>query len=142
LALSNSNALSLSCSALALSWMGKTEVAIERALRALRLNPFDPLNYLAHNALAISYFQRGQYEDARDAARRSIQSNPQFGMSHAFLAAALVRLGCIEEAEAEARQAVANDPNFSIGRFSTAAGFEPGVFAPFAEVWREAGIPQ
>jgi len=142
LALSNSNALSLSCSALALSWMGKTEVAIERAQRALRLNPFDPLNYLAHNALAISYFQRGQYEDARDAARRSIQSNPQFGMSHAFLAAALVRLGCIEEAKAEARQAVANDPNFSIGRFSTAAGFEPGVFAPFAEVWREAGIPQ
>jgi TolB-like protein/tetratricopeptide (TPR) repeat protein len=142
LALSNSNALSLSCSALALSWMGKTEVAIERAQRALRLNPFDPLNYLAHNALAISYFQRGQYENARDAARRSIQSNPQFGMSHAFLAAALVRLGCIEEAEAEARQAVANDPNFSIGRFSTAAGFEPGVFAPFAEVWWEAGISQ
>ncbi len=141
LALSNSNALSLSCSALALSWMGKAEVAIERAQRALRLNPFDPLNYLAHNALAISYFQRGQYADARDAARRSIQSNPQFGMSHAFLAAALVRLGCIEEAKAEAHQAVVHDPNFSIGRFSTAAGFEPAVFAPFAEVWREAGIP-
>jgi TolB-like protein len=141
LALSNSNALSLSCSALALSWMGKTPLAIERAERALRLNPFDPLNYLAHNALAISYFQLKQYAQSRDAARRSIQSNPQFGMSHAFLAAALVRLGCNEEAKAEARQAVAFDPNFSIHRFSVAAGFEPAVFAPFADAWREAGIP-
>jgi len=142
LALSNSNALSLSCSALALSWMGRTEVAIERAQRALRLNPFDPLNYLAHNALAISYFQRGQYAEAQDAARRSIQSNPQFGMSHAFLAAALVRLECNEEAKAEAQQAVTNDPNFSIGRFSVAAGFESTVFAPFAEAWRAVGIPE
>jgi TolB-like protein len=141
LALSNSNALSLSCSALALSWMGKTPLAIERAERALRLNPFDPLNYLAHNALAISYFQLKQYAQSRDAARRSIQSNPQFGMSHAFLAAALVRLGCNEEAKAEARQTVAFDPNFSIHRFSVAAGFEPAVFAPFADAWREAGIP-
>jgi adenylate cyclase len=142
LALSNSNALSLSCSALALSWMGRTDVAIERAQRALRLNPFDSLNYLAHNALAISYFQRGQYADARDAARRSIQSNPHFGMSHAFLAAALLRLGCNEEAKAEAQEAVTNDPNFSIGRFSVAAGFESTVFAPFAEAWRKVGIPE
>jgi len=141
LTLSNSNALSLSCSALALSWMGKTAIAIERAQRALRLSPFDPLNYLAYNALAISYFHLKNYEQARDAARRSIKSNPQFGMSHAFLAAALVRLGCLEEAKAEARQTVSADPNFSIGRFSVAAGFEPSVFAPFAEAWHEAGIP-
>jgi TolB-like protein/Tfp pilus assembly protein PilF len=141
LTLSNSNALSLSCSALALSWMGRTEVAIERARRALRLSPFDPLNYLAYNALAISYFHLQDYERSADAARRSIKSNPQFGMSHAFLAAALVRLGSIDEAKAEARQAVAADPNFSIGRFSVAAGFEPAVFAPFADAWHAAGIP-
>jgi TolB-like protein/Tfp pilus assembly protein PilF len=141
LTLSNSNALSLSCSALALSWMGQTAVAIERAERALRLSPFDPLNYLAYNALAISYFHLKDYERSRDAARRSIKSNPQFGMSHAFLAAALVRLGCLEEAKAEARQAVAVDPNFSIERFSVAAGFEPTVFAPFADAWHQAGIP-
>jgi len=141
LTLSNSNALSLSCSALALSWMGKTDVAIERAQRALRLSPFDPLNYLAYNAIAISYFNLKQYEESRDAARRSIQSNPNFGMSYAFLAAALVRLGCDEEARVEARQAVVFDPHFSIGRFSVTAGVEPAVYAPFADAWRAAGIP-
>lgn len=141
LALSNSNLLSLSCSALALSWMGKTDVSVERAQRALRLSPFDPLNYLSYNALAISYFHLKQYEKSRDAARRSIQSNPKFGMSHAFLAAALMRLGCDEEAKVEARRAVACDPNFSIRKFSVAAGFEPRVYAPFADAWQEAGIP-
>ncbi len=141
LTLSNSNALSLSCSALALAWLGHTTRAIERAERALRLSPFDQLNYLAYNALAISRFQLENFEAAREAAQRSVKSNPQFGMSHAFLAAALVRLGRLAEARTAARQAVAADPHFSIDRFSVAAGFEPTVFAPFADAWREAGIP-
>jgi len=75
LTLSNSNALSLSCSALPLSWMGQTDVAIDRAQRALRLSPFDPLNYLAYTALAISDFHLRQSEESRDAARRGGRSS-------------------------------------------------------------------
>jgi adenylate cyclase len=140
LTLSNSNALSFSCSALALAWMGQTDLAIERAQRALRLSPFDPLNYLAYNALAIAHLHRGQFERSHDAARQSIKSNPSFGMSHAFLAAALMGLGRAEEAAIAARQATDLDPNFSVQRFSAAVGFEPAVFTPFAEAWRKAGI--
>src|SRR5262249_53659331 len=44
LALSNSNIFALGCSCVTLGWMGKAELAIERAERALRLSPFDPLN--------------------------------------------------------------------------------------------------
>jgi adenylate cyclase len=142
LTLSNSNALSFSCSALALAWMGETSLAIERAQRALRLSPFDPLNYLAYNALAISYFHLAQYERSRDAARQSIKTNSSFGMSRAFLAAALMELGNLEEAATEAQKAIALDPSFSIRRFSMAVGFEPRVFAPFADAWRNAGIPE
>ena len=39
--LSNSNVFALNFSAIILSWMGKPELAIERAQRALRLGPFD-----------------------------------------------------------------------------------------------------
>src|ERR1700760_1816738 len=42
LALSSSNYFALCSSALALSWMGTTDVAVDRATRALRLSPFDP----------------------------------------------------------------------------------------------------
>jgi tetratricopeptide (TPR) repeat protein len=107
----------------------------------LRLSPFDPLNYLAYNALAISHFYLGQYELSRDAARKSVQSNERFGMSHAFLAGALVRLGFVEEAKASCRQAVQHDPNFSIRSFTEAVGLEPTVIEPFAQAWREAGLP-
>src|SRR5262249_19195687 len=56
LTLSNSNVIALSCSALLHAFSGNAEPAIERAQRALRLSPFDFLNYLAYNALALSYF--------------------------------------------------------------------------------------
>lgn len=46
LSLSSSNIFALCCGALILSLMGKTDAAIERAQRALRFSPFDPLNYL------------------------------------------------------------------------------------------------
>ena len=54
LALSNSNVFALSCSALVLSFWGRSDAAIERAERAIRLSPFDFFNYVAYNALAVS----------------------------------------------------------------------------------------
>jgi adenylate cyclase len=142
LALSNSNIFALWCSAIALSWMGDTQIAIERAQRALQLSPFDPLNYLAYNALAISYFQLGRYREAYDAARRSVQLNPRFSVSHSFLVAALVGLGCDKDAKLTAQQLLELDPEFTVRRFAVTVAIRPEVFTPFADAWRAAGIPE
>jgi TolB-like protein len=142
LTLSNSNIFALSCSALILSFMGKTELAIERAQGALRLSPFDFLNYLSYNALAVSHFVTKRYEQSHDAARRSIQLNPRFSVCHLFLTAALVRLGRNEEAKAEAQRVLVLDPAFTIRRYSVTIGFEPTVFIPLADAWRAAGLPE
>ena len=142
LTLSSSNIFALLCSALVLSFMGRTEIAVERAERALRLSPFDSLNYLAYNALAISYFTTGRYEQSHDATRRSIQINPRFSVCHLFHTAALVGLGRNEEAKAEANRVLALDPEFTISRFSITVGFEPTVFALLADAWRVAGLPE
>jgi TolB-like protein len=141
LALSNSNYFALCSSALALSWMGTTEVAIDRATRALRLSPFDPLNYLSYNALAISYLHMGQFADAHEVAMRSVQLNPRFSVSRAFLVAALSRLDRLEEAAAETRRLLDIDSAFSIRRFSVTVDIEPVVFLPLAEAWQRAGLP-
>jgi TolB-like protein len=141
LALSGSNIYALACSALVLSWMGQTSLAIERAQRALRLSPFDSLNYLSYNALAISYFHIKRYEEAHEASRCSIQLNPRFSVSRAFLTAILVGLGRIDDASAEGQRVVALDPTFSIRRFGVTVGIEPAVFTPLAEAWRKAGLP-
>ena len=141
LALSSSNIFALSCSSVVLAWMGETELAMDRAQNALRLSPFDSLKYLSYDALAISYFHTKRYEDACDAAQQAVESNSRFSSPHALLAAALVRLGRIEEAKAAAQRVLALQPSFTVRGFGTTVGQEPAVFLPFAEAWREAGLP-
>jgi Flp pilus assembly protein TadD len=121
--------------------MGTAEVAVDRANRALRLSPFDPLNYLSYNALAISYLHTERFAQAHEVAARSVQLNPRFSVSRAFLTAALSRLGRDMEAQDEARQLLAIDPGFSVKRFSVTVDIEPAVFAPIAQAWEQAGLP-
>lgn len=142
LALSESNYFALCSSALALSWMGTAGVAIERGNRALRLSPFDPLNYLSYNALAISFLHTQQFEAAHEVATRSVHLNPRFSVSRAFLAASLIRLGREQEARNAVRQLLSIDPEFSIRRFSVTVNIDPSVFNPFAEAWRKAELPE
>jgi TolB-like protein len=142
LSLSNSNIFALHCSALILAFHGDTVRAIERAERALRLSPFDFLNYLSCNALAICYICAERYEDALDMARRSVQLNPRFSVCHLFVAAALAGLERHEEAKAAAQRVLALDPQFTIRRFSVTVGIEPAIYAILAEAWRVAGLPE
>jgi adenylate cyclase len=139
--LSNSNVFALAFGAQALAWMGEPGLAIERAEQALRLSPFDTLNYRTNQALAVSYFQREQYPEALEAARRVVDSNPSFSIGHALLSAALIRLGRRDEAEASARAVLACQPSFTVGGLAQAIAFKPAMFARFAEAWREVGLP-
>jgi adenylate cyclase len=122
--------------------MQMIDLAIERAQLALRLSPFDPMNFMSHNAVAIANFHAKRYEAAADAARRSIDVNPGFSVCHAHLAAALVRLGRGAEAQAAVRRALECNPNFSTSGFSVVVGLEPAVFTPYAEALCEAGLPE
>jgi tetratricopeptide (TPR) repeat protein len=121
--------------------MGKIDLAIERAQLALRLSPFDPMNFMAQDALAIAHFYAKRYEAAAEAARRAVDVNPDFSACHAHFPAALVRLGRLGEAQAEARRVLERNPNFSTNGFSVVVEFESAVFTPYAEALREAGLP-
>ena len=143
LELSNSNVFALNFSAIILAWMGKGELAIERAQRALRLSPFDFYNFRAHHALAIAYFHSQRYADALDAARSAVQANPRFSIAHAVLAAALLRTGRVAEAKTAAQNVLEHEPTFTInGVRLVAGGLEPAVFKPLAESWLETGLPE
>lgn len=142
LELSNSNVFALTLSALALAWMGKSELAIERAEQAVRLSPFDSYNYRSHHAMAIAYFSRQQYRDAVDAARSAIDYNPSSSVARAVLAAALLRAGHTAEAKAAVQDALESEPTFTIRAFRRLVGLEPAVIGPFSEAWREAGLPE
>jgi TolB-like protein len=142
LAISNSNVVALCTSAVALAWTGKSELAIERAQRALKLSPFDALNYLSYQALAGANFHLERYDEAHVSARRAVEFNPTFSVPYAYLTAALVRLGRDEEARIAAQSVLKLDPSFTIGRFSVTVGVTPEVFSAFADAWRQAGLPE
>jgi adenylate cyclase len=140
LELSTSNIFALSLSAIALAWMGKAELAIERAEQAIRLSPFDSYNFRSYHALAIAAFSRQRYQDAVDAARNAVHFNPHFGPARGVLAAALLRAGRAAEAKAAGRGMLECEPTFTTRAFS-AVELAPAVFGPFVAAWRELGWP-
>jgi TolB-like protein/Tfp pilus assembly protein PilF len=142
LALSNSNIFALCCSAASLAWMGKTELSVDHARRALRLSPFDPLNFQSNNALALSYLAAKQYAEALEAARRASQINPTFSVPLLLQTAALIGLGRHSEARHAAKRVLDVDPNFSVRKYRVVNGHVPEVFAPLAEAWRAAELPE
>jgi tetratricopeptide (TPR) repeat protein len=141
LELSNSNIFALSLSATVFAWMGKAELAIERAERAILLSPFDSYNFRSHHALAIAHFSRKRYNDAVAAARKALDYNPRFSAGHAYLAAALLRHGETAEAKSAARDVLQLEPTFTI-RGLRGAELEQTVFSSFAAAWRQLGLPE
>jgi TolB-like protein/class 3 adenylate cyclase/Tfp pilus assembly protein PilF len=141
LAISNSNIFALCCSALVLSFAGRFELAIERAQRALRLSPFDSLNYLSNNGLVVSYLCTGRFAEAHDAARASVQLNPRFSVCHVFLVAALMALGHSEDAKAGVRRVLELEPTFTSKGFRRIIEFDPAVAAVLTTAWEAAGLP-
>jgi TolB-like protein len=142
LAISNSNFVALSTSAVALAWTGKSELAIERAQHALKLSPFDSQNHLSYQALAGANFHLKRYAEACEAARRAVELSPSFSVPYAYLAAALICSGRDQEARSAAQSVLKLDPSFTIRRFSATVGVKPEVFLAFANAWREAGLPE
>jgi len=141
LAISPSSALALFCGANAMAYAGEAERAIDWAQRGLRISPFDRLNFNAYNALAVSHFLRGSYDESAQAARRSVQSTPSFSVPRSLLTAALAKLGRIEEAREVAQQVLALDPSFSVAKFCTALGLPPALADPIRDAWLAAGLP-
>ena len=141
LAISPSSSLALFFGSLALAYSGEAERALDWAERALRISPFDRLNYASFHALAVGHFLRGRYDEAAHAARRAVQSVPSLSVSHSLLAAALAKLGRIEEAKAAALQVLALDPSFSAARFCAAFGLPTALAEPLADAWSAAGLP-
>jgi TolB-like protein/Flp pilus assembly protein TadD len=141
LALSPSSAFTLFLGCIVLAYGGEAERAIDWAERALRVSPLDRLAFAHHHALAIGHFMRGRYEEAANAARRAVQSNPGFSVAHCLHAAALAKLGRTEEANAAAGRVLALQPSFSSREICAAIGIAPALAEALTEAWREAGLP-
>jgi TolB-like protein/Flp pilus assembly protein TadD len=100
-ALNPSSATALAYSSLVLAATGDPSVAIDHAMKALRLSPLDPLSYLPHMGIAIARLMLDENQAAVAAARKAIEINPRFPMAHAWLIVAECACGNKGAAEAQ-----------------------------------------
>jgi tetratricopeptide (TPR) repeat protein len=127
---------------IALAYGGEPERAVDYGERALRISPAqDRANFYSHHALSIAYFAMRRYEEAANAARRAIQSGPNFSISHCFLAAPLTKLGRLEEARSAAARVIELQPSFSTSAFCAALALPAALADPLQDAWRQAGLP-
>jgi tetratricopeptide (TPR) repeat protein len=139
LALNSSYATGFAFSAIVRAFAGQYETAIEHALRAIRLNPLDPMGAQPYVSLTFAYLPLGRFEEAVAAAAKAIQLNPKFSYAHAMNVICLVKLGRMDAARAAAARLMELVP-FTV-QMVTAAPMDSKVTSEWAEALRSAGIP-
>jgi len=82
------------------SYLGNTETAIEHFRRAQRLNPLDLSQHLHWNTVAWAYLGAGRYEEAADAAERTLRVQPDYLPGLRLKAVTCALLGRTDEAQA------------------------------------------
>jgi adenylate cyclase len=135
-----SSATALYLGAQANGLVGRPEMAMAFADRALRLSPFDTMAFEAHLALGEAAIQDKRYEDAASCFGRAAQTKPNLSTTYIFQAIALALAGRAKEARSQARRGLDLEPSFRARVF-----FELGLAQPltekFADGSRLLGLP-
>ena len=111
---------------------------------AIQGMPLDP-DSMYHNLMHLADGQRlqGQYEEAIDDLRRSVELRPDFLPGHIWLASTYGNLGRRVEAEAAAAQVLRLNPDFSISAYGGKVPYrDEAVLEQFREGMRAAGLPE
>jgi tetratricopeptide (TPR) repeat protein len=111
-ALAPTEADSHACLAVVLSYMGRTQDALEAAAQALRLKSFAADDHLG--SVGIAYAVAGHYEEARVSLQRFLSHYPNFLPFHVMLTAVYSELGQAAEARKEAAEVLRLNHNFSL----------------------------
>jgi TolB-like protein/class 3 adenylate cyclase len=124
-------------------WLGEPEVAIERAARAMRLSPQDPLMFIIQAVIAAGHFFAGRNGAALSWAETSIREHPGYIPSTAVAAAAGAFAGdnvAAAKAIAQLRQI---DPKLHISNLRELWPIRKAEdFDRWAAGLRKAGLPE
>jgi tetratricopeptide (TPR) repeat protein len=141
IALNPNLALAWCFSGLANSYMGQHEEALRRISIALRLSPSDPHGFFFDTSLTLAHLMRGDYANAVEAGRRSIEINPFFSSAYKAYLAALGQLDRTREAAKVLPRLLALEPGFSVEQAVRRSPWSrPEDTARYADGLRRAGL--
>lgn len=131
-------------SAMLHAYRGRAETAIERAHRALRLSPRDPMAFRSYMALCFAYLSARNFDQVLDYANRGLELNPRALLLLRFRIVALAHLGRLDEARAAASQHTAQAPSYRIKAYMDPPWHlnADAIHVPTLEGLRLAGIPE
>jgi len=142
LALSSSCALAYNLGSVVMALAGDADRAIKWGEQALRLSPFDPINYAPWVSICFGHFQHGDYEAAAQAAHKIFQANPYWSTTHVLLAATHAKLGRLDAARTSALRLLELQPDFAISGFCAGFDIHSAIAAPLSEALGAAGLPE
>jgi TolB-like protein len=136
---------------LAVSWvrsawvrifLGKFDLAIEHANRAMRLSPLDPFLVGMQSAIAFAHFCAGRYGRSAVWAEKALREQPNFAPALRVLAASSASLGRMKEAAQALVRLRETKVSVRISELHDFPFREPKYFAKYAEALRKAGFPK
>jgi TolB-like protein/DNA-binding SARP family transcriptional activator/Tfp pilus assembly protein PilF len=140
----SANAWTASC--LLQSYLGNTDTAIEHFERARRLNPLDLSQHVHWNTVAWAYLGAGRYDEAANAAERTLRVQPDYPPGLRLKAVTCALLGKAEEARAATARMLVSQPTTTIAwmRAFLQAPLQRNVKAldTYIEGARLAGVPE
>ena len=95
-----------------LTYVGRRSEALERAERAAKLSPLDPLLFRFQHFLSIAHYGAGNFEAAAAEGLRSYRNNPEYSSNWLFTVAALGALGLREEAKPIVQRCLRHFPQY------------------------------
>jgi TolB-like protein len=127
-------------------FLGRPGETQAHVAEAMRLSPRDPLLFLWHFYIGVADIHRGRVVQPLESLRKSVEINPNWGLSQFVLAGALGLAGLLAEAAEVCNVARRLAPNFTIAKLRTEAVSDNPVYLArrehFCKGLRLAGAPE
>jgi adenylate cyclase len=124
--------------------LGRADEAIAACKLALRLDPRDPLKAWKHWGLAKGYFVAGEYQQARDEARKVARTTKGFLRAGLYWAAAAAALDDLDDAKAAITHCLKQREDLRVGNIHehTLSYLQKQDHERLTSMLRKAGLPE
>jgi adenylate cyclase len=124
------------------AYLGDAEASIGHFEHALRLSPFDPMNFNAYVGIGAAHFVAGRIEESALWQERALIEKPSATWIYRNLVASYALLGRDAEAQAGLARMLADYPDLTIAKIADAIPFRQATQDRIAEGLKRAGMPE